>query len=531
MLDFPLWKQIWLWALTLLAAFASVPTLVTQFGGQWPSMLPNPQVSLGLDLAGGSYLLLEAQASDVAKQRLDGMAETARTKMNDAKIRIGDVSTADGKVTFMLEDPSQVDAARQALLPAMNGAGTVREWDLNVLNGNTFVLTLTQKGLDEDVKLAMASATDVVRKRINAFGTKEPTIVQEGSNRIMVQVPGLQNPQQLKDLLGKTAELSFKLVDTTALQSDLAQGIVPPGDQIVPCIDAHACGGAASLAVKRLGGIRGDELTKAQQTNKSQTNEPVVSIQFNSQGAEKFARLTTENTNKPFAIILDGQVISAPNINEPILGGSAIIEGSFTTQSANDLAIQLNSGALPVKLTVVDQSTVSAELGADSIHKGAVAMIVGAVIIVILIAAAYGRFGIYADLAVIINVIMILGIMAVFGTTLTLPGIAGFVLTIGASVDANVLINERIREERRRGRKAFQAVDLGYTEASRTIFDANITHGIAATLMFMFGSGPIKGFAVVLMIGIVTSVFTAIYLTRMWVALWLRRARPADLNI
>jgi preprotein translocase subunit SecD len=376
----------------------------------------------------------------------------------------------------------------------------------------------------------MASARDVVTKRIDALGTKEPTVVNEGANRIMVQVPGLQNPQQLRDLIGKTAELSFKLVDQTALPSDIAQGIVPPGDEIVPFAPGTS-GAGTRIAVRRLGGIRGDELTKAQATNKSQTNEPVVQITFDSQGSEKFARLTTENVNKPFAIILDGQVISAPNIEEPILGGTSIIEGGFTTESAAELAIQLNSGALPVNLTVVDQSTVSAELGADSIHKGASAMIVGTVIVVLLIAAAYGRFGIYADLALAVNVFMILGIMAVFNGTLTLPGIAGFVLTIGAAVDANVLINERIREERRRGRKAFQAVDLGYKEASRTIFDANITHFIAATLMFMFGSGPIKGFAVVLMIGIATSVFTAVYLTRMWVALWLRRTRPADIHI
>ena len=532
MLDFPIWKRIWLWALTLLAAAAAIPTLVTQFGGAWPASLPNPQVSLGLDLAGGSYLLLEAQKADVAKQRLEAMEETVRSKMREAKpaIGIGDVSAADGKVSFMLENPAQLDAAREALLPAINGTGTVREWDLQVLDGNRFVIALTQQGLDHDVDLAMDSATEVVRKRIDALGTKEPTIVREGAERIMVQVPGLQNPQALKDLLGKTAELEFKLVDTTALQSDIAQGIVPPGDQIVPYAPGTS-GAGTSIAVKRLGGIRGDTLTNAQQTFESQTNAPVVSITFDGQGADKFGRLTTENVNKPFAIILDGQVLSAPNINEPILGGSAQISGGFTVQSANQLAIQLRSGALPVKLTVVDESTVSAELGADSIHKGAIAMLVGTAIIVLLIAAAYGRFGIYADFAVLLNVIMILGIMAVFGVTLTLPGIAGFVLTIGTAVDANVLINERIREERRRGRKVMQAVDLGYKEASRTIFDANITHVIAATLMFMFGQGPIKGFAVVLMIGIVTSVFTAVYMTRMWVALWLRKTRPADIHI
>jgi preprotein translocase subunit SecD len=265
MLDFPRWKQIWLWAITLLAALASVPTLVTQFGGQWPSYLPNPEVSLGLDLAGGSYLLLEAQQGDVAKQKLEGMAETVRTKLHDSNIRIGDVSTSDGKVSFMLENPSQVDAARQALLPALSGAGSVQEWRLDVLDGNRFVLTLTQKGLEQDINLAMDSATDVVRKRIDALGTKEPTIVREGANRIMVQVPGLQNPQALKDLLGKTAQLQFKLVDTTALQSDIAQGIVPPGDEVVPYAPGTS-GAGTQIAVKRLGGIRGDELTKAQQT-------------------------------------------------------------------------------------------------------------------------------------------------------------------------------------------------------------------------------------------------------------------------
>ena len=532
MLDFPVWKRIWVWALTLIVAACSLPTLVTQLGGTWPSQLPNPQVNLGLDLAGGSQLLLEADPADVAQQRLEAMNETVRTRLREAKprIQIGDVSTAGGTLSFLLEDASQVDAAREVLLPALNGTGTVREWDLQVVDGSRFVLTQTQNGLDNAVTQAMDSATEVVRKRIDAIGTREPTNEREGARRIMVQVPGLQNPQQLKDLLGKTAELEFKLVDTAALPSDIAQGIVPPGDEIVPYAPGTP-GAGTSIAVKRLGGIRGDTLTNAQQTNDPQTNEAVVSIQFNGQGADKFGRLTTENVNKPFAIILDGQVLSAPNINEPILGGSAVISGSFTTESANELAIQLRSGALPVELTVVDESTVSAELGADSIHKGAVAMLVGTVIIVLLIAAAYGRFGIYADLAVIINVLMILGIMAVFNTTLTLPGIAGFVLTIGTAVDANVLINERVREDQRRGRKPFQAVDLGYKEASRTIFDANITHVIAATLMFMFGTGPIKGFAVVLMIGIVTSVFTAVLVTRMWVAQWLRKARPAHLHI
>jgi preprotein translocase subunit SecD len=534
MLDFPLWKRLLLWAITAFFTLAAVPSLVTLSGGHWPASLPDPRIRLGLDLAGGSYLLLEAQPDQVARQRLESMEEGVRQALRDAnpRIRIGDVSTAGGRLSFLLENPADIDRARELLLPQINGAGTTRAWDLQVVDGSRFVLTQTKAGLDKAVGDAMDSATDVVRKRIDALGTREPTIIRQGEDRIVVQVPGLQDPQGLKDLLGKTAELEFKLVDQAALPSDIAQGIVPPGDEIVPYAPGTP-GAGTSIAVKRLGGIRGNQLTNAQQTFEPRTNEPVVSIQFDRQGGAKFAQLTTENVNKPFAIILDGQVISAPNINEPILGGSAQISGNFTVKSANQLAIALRSGALPIDLQVVDERTVGPDLGADSIHKGVIAMLVGTLTIVVLIGATYGRFGLYADIALVINVLMILGVMALLGpmAALTLPGIAGLVLTIGAAVDANVLINERIGEERRRGRKVVQAVDLGYTEASRTIFDANITHIIAATLMFLFGSGPIKGFAVVLMIGIATSVFTAVYLTRMWVALWLRKARPAELHI
>ncbi|MEN9932810.1 MAG: protein translocase subunit SecD, partial [Pseudomonadota bacterium] len=287
--------------------------------------------------------------------------------------------------------------------------------------------------------------------------------------------------------------------------------------------------GIAAIAVRRLGGIKGDSLTDAKQTFEQQSNEPVVSITFDQQGGAKFAKLTTENVNRPFAIILDGKVLSAPNINEPILGGSAQISGNFNVDSANQLAISLRSGALPVDLKVVEERTVGPDLGADSIEKGMIAMLVGTAALMAFMIATYGRFGAYACIALVLNVLMILGTMAVMNTTLTLPGIAGFVLTIGAAVDANVLIYERIREERAKGRRVVQAVEMGYTEASRAIFDANVTNVIAAVLMAYFGTGPIRGFAIVLIIGIVTSVFTAVSLTRMWVADWLRRTRPTDI--
>ncbi|WP_296679840.1 protein translocase subunit SecD [Novosphingobium sp.] len=532
MLDFPRWKQIWLWFITLVCAVAALPSVFSVAGLAWPAVLPNPKINLGLDLAGGSHLLLEASTDQVRRQRLESMEEQVRNRLKqaDQRIEIGDISTKDGSVSFMLANPAQIDAAREQLQTLTAGAGLTgqRDWDLQVIDGNRIVMTPTQAGLDLAVTKAMETATEVVRKRIDALGTREPTIIRQGNDRIVVQVPGLKDPAALKDLLGKTAKLEFKLVDTTALPSDLAQGIVPPGDEIVYFANP-AKDGATPLAVKRLGGIKGDQLIDAKPGNDQQNNQPIVTIDFDQQGGAKFAKLTTENVGKPFAIVLDGKVISAPNINEPIIGGTARISGSFTTESANQLAIALRSGALPVDLKVVEERTVGPDLGADSIEKGMIAFAVGTVTLMLFMLVTYGRFGIYTCLALIINTLMILGIMALIGTTLTLPGIAGFVLTIGAAVDANVLINERIREERARGRKVTQAVEFGYSEARSAIFDGNITNVIAATLMFLIGSGPVKGFAIVLIIGIATSVFTAVTLTRMWVAGWLRKSRPTEL--
>ncbi|TCM22462.1 preprotein translocase subunit SecD [Novosphingobium sp. PhB165] len=538
MLEFSTWKKAWYWALTLFFCVCALPSLVALTPNvRWPSALPEPKINLGLDLAGGSRLLLEANRDQVTQQRLEGMEESVRTRLgqSEPRIAIGDVSSSGGKLSFTVRDPSQVDAAREAILPLTSGAGLSgqRDWDIQVVDGSRFVLVPTQAGIDLAINNAMETAVDVVRKRIDALGTKEPDIRRLGGTRIDVQVPGLQDPQALKNLLGQTAKLEFKMVDETAVPSDLAKGVVPPGSELVPWADPKdpASQGVPVLAVKRLGGIKGDELTDAKQAFEPKTNTPVVSITFNQQGGEKFAKLTTENVGKRFAIILDGKVLSAPSVHEPILGGSAQISGSFTVQSATQLAIALRSGALPVDLTVVEERTVGPDLGADSIHKGAIAMGVGTGLLMIFILVTYGRFGVYACCALVVNLLMILGVMSLFGTTLTLPGIAGFVLTIGAAVDANVLINERIREERHRGRRVLQAVELGYKEASRAIFDANITNVIAAVLMAAFGTGPVRGFAIVLLIGIATSVFTAVTMTRMWVAGWLRKTRPADLNL
>jgi preprotein translocase subunit SecD len=535
MLEFSTFKRVWYWGITALAIAAALPSLFSIAGVRWPSALPSPMVNLGLDLAGGSHILLEADKRQVAQQRLETMEEQVRTRLKAAtpSVEIGDISSQGGRLSFMLKNQAQVDDAREAIVPLTTGAGLTgaRDWDIQVVDGSRFVITPTAQGIDQAVTNAMDTAVEVVRKRIDALGTREPTILRSGDERIVVQVPGLQDPSALKKLLGQTAKLEFKLVDVSALPEDVAKGIAPPGSEILPFADPKEGRGQPALAVKRLGGIKGDQLTDAKQAFDPKSNSPVVSITFNSAGGAKFAKLTSENVNRPFAIILDNKVLSAPNINEPILGGSAQISGSFSVQEATQLAIALRSGALPVDLAVVEERTVGPDLGADSIRKGLIAMTIGSLLVMLIMILVYGRFGIYATVALILNVLMILGIMALINTTLTLPGIAGFVLTIGAAVDANVLIYERMREERKKGRRVVASVENGYKEASRAIYDANVTNAIAGILLFIFGTGPVRGFAVVLIIGLFTSVFTGVTLTRMWVADWLRKERPTELNV
>jgi preprotein translocase subunit SecD len=530
MLDFPRWK-IWFVSLLVIVGVAfAVPSMFpASMVAQWPGFVPKEQVNLGLDLAGGSHLLLEADTSDVAKQRLDIMEETVRTEMRRAspRIEIGDTSTADGRLSFMVRNPSQVDAAVEVARTLTQPAGLTgqRDWNVNVVDTSRVVLTPTDAGLANALDSAMNTAREVVYNRVDPEGTKEVTVVRQGGDRILVQVPGLQDPEGLKALLGKTARLEFKLVDLNADQALVNQGRAPPGSQVLPMAE-----GGGPIAVQRRAMVTGDQLIDATQTFDPQTNQPAVSIRFDSAGGRRFARVTQQNVGKPFAIILDNVVLSAPNINEPILGGQAQISGNYTVETANNLAIQLRSGKLPVELKVIEERTVGPDLGADSIRLGIIAGIVGSVAIFIFMFVTYGRFGIYADIALILNVVIILGIMAVFNSSLTLPGIAGFVLTIGAAVDANVIINERIREEQKRGRNVLQAVEHGYNEARTAIFDANITNVIAGMLLYYFGSGPIRGFAVVMMIGIATSVFTAVTVTRMFVSQWLKK-RPTELRI
>jgi preprotein translocase subunit SecD len=529
MLDFPRWK-IWSVIITLaLGVILSLPNfLPASTVAQLPGFLPNKQINLGLDLRGGSHILLEADTADVRKLRLDTLEETVRSELRSAaggRISFGDMSLRDDRLTFLVRDNADVDRTVEAMRGISQPIGVTGQRDLNVevVDGNRIVLTITQAGLAQHIDDAMKQAVEVIRRRIDELGTREPTIIRQGRDRIVVQVPGLQDPEALKALLGKTARLEFKLVDVDADPADVAQGRAPQGSEVLPYLE-----GGNRIAVQRRAIITGDQLIDSSPSY--QDGVPVVSFRFDSAGGKRFARATTENVGKPFAIVLDGQVISAPNINEPILGGSGIIQGSFTTESANELAILLRSGKLPVELKVIEERTVGPDLGADSIRAGTIASIVSIIAVAVFMLVTYGRFGVYSNIALILNVFLILGIMSVTGATLTLPGVAGMVLTIGAAVDANVLINERIREEQRKGRNIANAIEMGFKEASRTIWDANTMNIIVAVVMFWFGSGPIKGFAVVLSIGIATSVFTAVTVTRMLASFWLRK-RPTTLVI
>ncbi|PZN93987.1 MAG: protein translocase subunit SecD [Alphaproteobacteria bacterium] len=531
MLDFPPWK-IWTIIGTIVLGFLfAAPNFVSERqAAAIPSFLPQKQLSLGLDLRGGSHLMLEADTNDVRRAKLESLEDTVRSELRQVAggaVAFTDMSTAGGRLSLVITDPSRLDAAVEALRKVtrpLSGLSGGRDVDVNVVDGNKIVLNETDAGVAQSIDNAMAQAVEVIRKRIDELGTREPTIVRQGANRIVVQVPGLQDPSALKALLGKTAKLEFKMVDVTADPTEAAQGRAPPGSQILQRVE-----GGISV-VKRRAIITGDQLVDSQITS-DQNGAPAVSFRFDSTGGRRFAQATQENVGKPFAIILDNKVISDPRINEPILGGSGIISGSYTTATANELAILLRSGKLPVELKVVEERTVGPDLGADSIRAGTIAAIVAVIAVSVLMIATYGRFGVYSVIALVINVTLILGVMSVGGFTLTLPGIAGLVLTIGAAVDANVLINERIREEQRKGRGVIPSVEVGFRDATRTIWDANSLNIIVAVIMFAFGSGPVKGFAVVLSIGIATSVFTAVTVVRLMVSRWLAKGRPAALSI
>ena len=422
-----------------------------------------------------------------------------------------------------MRDPGKIDEARRIARRLETGTETS-------VSGEKFTITLTEQTVRDVKTSAVNQSIEIVRRRIDETGVREPAIQRQGSDRILVQLPGVKDPERIKRLLGKTAKMNFRLVDQSMSAEQARRGRPPPGSELLPADnEVGPDGEPVQYLVRKRVMVSGDTLVDAQPT--VQDAQPVVSFRFDAVGARRFGDTTRRNVGRPFAIVLDGKVISAPVIREPILGGSGIISGNFTVQSARDLALLLRAGALPAPLTVLEERTVGPGMGADSIRAGKIASVLAIVIVIVFMAATYGMFGVMADIALTLNMILIGAALSLLQATLTLPGIAGIVLTIGMAVDANVLIFERIREEQRNGRTPISAVDAGYQRALTTIIDANLTTFIAAVLLFQFGSGPIKGFAVTLAIGLLTSMFTAIMVTRLMVVTWLRHRRPQVLPL
>jgi len=533
MLYFTRWKAAAIVLTALFICLFAVPNFLPEKMVQsWPKWAQR-HVVLGLDLQGGSHILLEVDTKAVRKEMLETLRDDMRRVLRDARIGYTGLVVRGNSAEVRIREGASADQAQTKLailsqpLGGLLGGTGGRNIDVTAEAGGLIRLTLSDPAIIERVRQSVEQSIQIIERRVNELGTVEPLIQREGTDRILVQVPGLQDPTRLKQLLGKTAKLDFRMVDTGASPEQAVQGRTPPEDDL---LNSASQPKTPYLVEKRIL-VSGGDLTDAQPGFDQRTSEPIVSFRFNTAGARKFAQVTQENVGKPFAIVLDNEVISAPVIREPILGGSGQISGSFTVQSANDLAILLRAGALPAPLTIIEERTVGPGLGADSIAKGKISSYVGALMVIVFMLATYGLFGLFANIAVAINVAMIFGVLSMLNATLTLPGIAGIVLTVGIAVDSNVLIYERIREEVRGGRTPINAIDAGFTQALRTILDSNITTFIAAAVLFYIGTGPVRGFAVTLGIGIITTVFTAFTVTRLIVATWVRWRRPQRVPI
>ena len=525
MLYFANWKVLLICAVCALGVIFSLPNAFRPAQLAWlPAYLPHKQVALGLDLRGGSYLLLKVDFAAAQKERLNALIDNVRNGLRNAKIGYTGLGVRGDAIVFALRDTGQTEEAKKALAtidPALV---------LTIADSGAATMKLNETAETARREQAVSQSIEIIRRRIDPNGTSEVSIQSQGTDRIVVQVPGIDNPEHVKALLGKTAKLTFQLVDTTVTLEDARRGRLPPDDQILPAQEAGGHGGAPAYVVKKRVMVDGGMLTDAQTT--FQNNEPVVSFTFDAEGAKRFGEATRENVGKPFAIVLDNKVISAPVIREPILGGSGIISGSFTVQSASDLALLLRAGALPAPITILEERTVGPDLGADSIHAGTVACVVAVVLVVIFMFLFYGLFGLFADIALFFNLSLMLGTLSVLPhTALTLPGIAGIALTLGMAVDANVLIYERIREEVRSGRSVLSSLEAGFTRAFGTILDSHVTTLIAGLLLYWLGSGPVKGFAVTLSIGVLTSLFSAILVTRLLIVTWVRRTKPKEIPL
>ncbi len=536
MLQYPNWyKVVTAFVIAFGILFALPNALPDWVVAKMPSWLPTNTVTLGLDLQGGSYVLLEVGIDQVYKDKLETLTADIRVRLRKARIGYTDLKTNPDSASLRILDPARYDEAKTILddlNPAIGGSLLsvgAHSYDMVEPGHQTIVMKMTDAFKAATQESTVAESLEVVRNRIDKLGTREPTITREGENRIVVQVPGLSDPSHLIAILGQTGKMTFQFVDDGADPQQAARGIVPIGDELLPQQKEKNGLQPPPLVVERRVMVHGDRLKTARQGYDSQGGGADIEFSFDTVGAKEFGDATSGNVGRRFAIILDKEIITAPRIINPILGGNGIITGNFTVQSATDLAGIIEAGALPAPLRAIEQRTVGAELGADQVKAGKFSAMGGLALVCLFMVLRYGLFGLFADVALMLNIVFLMAILTGFGATLTLPGIAGIVLTMGMAVDANVLIYERIREEQRNGRTIIASIDQGFRRAFTTIFDANFTHMIASLILFTLGSGPVRGFAVALGVGIITSFYTSFNVTRLIVITWLKSVRPKRL--
>ncbi len=536
MLHFSRWKVVMIMAVVVFSAMFTAPNLISESTLKaFPDWVPKQRLTLGLDLQGGSHLMLKVEREGVVAERLEVLRDDVKSLLrprNEKKISYANLSGKGRIVQVRIRNLDDLEEAKKRLAELSSpinsglfGAGIITEVEMSEPEPGLLRFELTDDGLDSRMQSVVSQSIEVIRRRIDELGTTEPIIQRQGDDRIIVQVPGLDNPERLKEILDKTAKLAFRMVNEEASPQEALRTRPPADSELLYSSEDETI----PYVIRKRVEVDGDSLVDAQPGFDPQTNEPLVTFRFDTKGARRFGEISSRNIGKRFAIVLDNEVISAPVIRSAILGGSGQISGNFTVESANNLAILMRAGALPADLTIVEERTVGPGLGQDSVDSGKIAAIIAAIAVVVFMLFAYSTLGILANIALLANMVMIIGVLSFIGATLTLPGIAGIVLTMGMAVDANVLIFERIREERRGGRSLIQAIDAGFKQALGTILDANITTLIAAFILFYLGSGPIRGFAVTLAVGIITSVFTAFTLTRLLMSWWVKFKRPTEL--
>ncbi|WP_341213871.1 protein translocase subunit SecD [uncultured Limimaricola sp.] len=553
MMHIPTWRRILIWLVCLGGLFFALPNLfydrvetandaraVIETGltdaelqadaSLWPEWMPSGLVNLGLDLRGGAHLLAEVQVEEVYAARMEAMWPEVRDALAAERDTVGFVTREEGdpselrvRISEAAQAAAALDIVRGLATPvtSLTGAGTN---DIDVrAEGAEIVVTLSEAERAATDDRTIRQALEIVRRRIDEVGTREPTIQRQGEDRILIEVPGVGSAEEVKEIIGTTAQLTFQPVVSRSSNADENPG---PNNEILPSLDEQG----VYYILERNPVVSGEELVDAQPAF-DQNGRPAVNFRFNPTGARAFGDYTAENIGSPFAIVLDEEVISAPVIQSHIPGGSGIITGNFTVEESTQLAVLLRAGALPAGLTFLEERTIGPELGADSIEAGKLAAIVGALGVVVFMIASYGLFGVFATVALTFNMVLIFAVLSILGATLTLPGIAGIVLTVGMAVDANVLVYERIREELKTARGPARAIDLGYEKALSAILDGNVTTLITALILFLVGSGPVRGFAITLGLGILTSVFTAIFVTRLLIVMWFERRRPKTIEV